>query len=194
MEVVDLKLNFHSELWYQCMDLIRSSDDALRDNYLTINFDDFLSFPAVINNDRIVCFSGLQYSEKKWGRGIARASSRMWIHPAYRHTGMVKFTGGSKFLNTTHCLPVQFKAALNANINCLFISRESNPKAFEQYLRLVEINCQYKFTLLDRYYNVCGPQATVPPSCRQYVAVHYLNNAGSGTWHLNMHQHSLMSI
>lgn len=191
LKTLDLITNPDAELWNRCLDVIYKGTDPLRENYLNIDFNDYLSFPVVVNNDRIVCFSGLQYSEKKWGRGIARASSRMWIHPAYRHSGITKFVGGTKFLNTTYCLPIQFAVALNSNIDAMFISRESNLLAFQQYLKLVKINCNYIFNLLPNFYNVCGPQAAVPESCRQYVALHYLTKQAPATWAKSMNQYQL---
>lgn len=191
MKTVDLITDPQPELWARCMDVIYRSADPLRENYLNLKFDEFLSLPAVINNDRIVCFSGLQYNERKWGKGVARASSRMWIHPAYRHTGITKFAGGPRFLNTTYCLPIQWDVALNSNIDVLFISRENNLLAFQQYLNLVKINCNHIFNLQPTMYNVCGPQATVPDSCRQYVAVHYLTEQGATRWTNNMDSYKL---
>lgn len=191
MKTVDLIRDPQPKLWGRCLDIISAGTDSLKENYLNINFDDFLSFPAVVKNNKIVCFSGLQISKAKWGSGVARASSRMWIHPAYRHNGITRFAGGPKFLNTTYCLPMQFAAALNFGIDVLFISRENNPLAFAQYLKLVKINCDYTFNLEDHRYNVCGPQVDVPESCRQYVAVHYLNSAGAATWQNNMLQYQL---
>ena len=191
MNTIDLITDPQPELWARCMDVIKNSADPLRENYLNLDFSEFISFPVVISNDRIVCFSGLQYNPRKWGTGTARASSRMWIHPAYRHTGITKFVGGPKFLNTTYCLPRQFTVALNSNINAMFISRESNVLAFTQYLNLIRINCGYIFNLLPNLYNVCGPQAAVPESCRQYVAVHYVNKLGQQQWAENMNQHQL---
>ena len=191
MKVVDLVKDPQPILWQACVDAISQSRDPLRGNYSKIKFDEFLSFPAVVDQDQIVCFSGLQYSERKWGQGIARASSRMWIHPEYRHPGLTKYSGGAKFLNTTYCLPRQFAVAKENNIDCIFISRETNPRGFEQYLKLIEINCNYKFTLLSYFYNVCGPQIKVPESCRQYVAVHYATEQGHNIWQDTMDDYRL---
>jgi hypothetical protein len=191
LKTVDLITSWDSALWSRCIEQIAMGDDPLKENYLNINFDEFLSFPAVVVEDEIVCFSGLQTSSRKWGTGVARASSRMWIHPAYRHTGISKFAGGDKFLNTTYCLPIQFATALNSDIDVLFISRENNPRAFAQYLKLVNINCGRLFTLQDHRYNVCGPLTLVPESCSQYVAVHSLNSTGAATWQNNMLRYQL---
>jgi len=177
-------------LWADCLTVIADSEDPLKENYTTINFEEFISFPCVVDSDRIVCFSGLQYNERKWGRGIARASSRMWIDPAYRHQGITKFTGGSKFLNTTYCLPLQFAELAANNINSVFISRESNVRAFKEYLKLIKINCGMEFELEPNLYNVCGPQSVIPVSCQQFVAVHHRNKSAS-TWTANMIKYKL---
>ena len=191
MDTVDLITDPQPDLWRQCLDIIQKGKDPLRENYLTLRFNEFISFPAVVDNDQIVCFSGLQYSERKWGKGIARASSRMWIHPDYRFKGITKFNGGPKFLNTTYCLPRQFAVAKDRNIDVLFISRESNLLAFTQYLNLIRINCNYQFNLLPNLYNVCGPQANVPLTCQQYVAINYITDNGLDRWQNAMNQYQL---
>lgn len=190
MKVVDLIKTPMEALWADCMTAIAASEDPLKENYTTINFEEFISFPCVVDSDRIVCFSGLQYNERKWGRGIARASSRMWIDPAYRQPGITKFTGGSKFLNTTYCLPLQFAELAANNIDSVFISRESNVRAFKEYLKLIKINCNMDFELEPTLYNVCGPQVIVPLGCQQFVAVHH-RTATTAAWTANMIKYKL---
>ena len=100
----------------------------------------WLNKSALTINDKIVCFSALQISDERWAKGIGRCSTRMWIHPDYRH-GLSKFGGGDKFLNTTYCLPIQFNVAKLNNLDCLFISREHNLLAFNKYSELIKTNC-----------------------------------------------------
>ena len=173
-------------MWKNFIDHVSAMDDHLKENYLNIDFGEFLSFPCLVDHEKIICFSGLQYNEKKWGRGVARCSSRMWVHPEYRIEGISKFEGGTKFLNTSYCLPQQFECAKELGIDTLFISRESNPLAFKKYINLVKINCGVEFEVLDKRYNVCGPSRVIKPTCQQYVAVHCADLDAKVRWIKNM--------
>jgi len=191
MIVIDLATQFDEKLWTQFQEYIVTSDDSLNDNYIGLDPTEFLSFPAVVVDDKIICFSGLQINNDRWGHGIGRCSARMWIHPDHRFKGMIKFTGGPKFLNTTHCLPIQLAVAKQHNLDYVFISREHNLRGFEQYLELIKINCETLFILDKRKYNVCGAQDPVPESCKQWVAVHDLKNNGFDLWSLYMRKYVL---
>lgn len=182
MIVVDLIETPMPELWSQVTEYIKHSDDKLKDNYISIDFNQFLSFPCVIENDKIICFSGLQYDISKWGRNIARCSSRLWIHPEYRISSLSNFSGGNAFLNTTYCMPIQIQKAKSKNISALFISRKDKIKGFQRYLDLIKINCNVEFKINEHRYNVCGNTPTVIDSCEQYVATHFLSPSGKDAW------------
>jgi hypothetical protein len=183
---IDLATGQYSDLWNDVQREISKSNDKLKNNYVDLDPTKFVTFPAVVKNDMLICFSALQM-EHRWGPKIARCSTRMWIHPEYRFTGMTRFTGGPKFLNTTYCLPVQLRKAKELNLDCIFISREDTPNAFAEYIKLVKINTAETFVLLDSMVNVCGINP-VPDSCRQYVAVNYLTDNGSVSWDSTMKQ------
>lgn len=183
LEIVDLISDPRPELWARTVKFIETeTTDRLRSNYTDLNFLHFASFPCVIDDGEIVCFSGLQYDEKKWGSKIARCSSRMWIHPDYRHGGLTKFTGGDKFLNTTYCVPIQIAKARELSLSAVFVSREKNPLGFKKYTDLLKINCGLDFTIKEHKYNVCGMLAMDQESCRQWVAVHELTEQGKDDW------------
>jgi len=67
------------ELFNEVLRKINNSTDTLKANYLDINPRDFISFPAVIKDNKIICFSGVIESVPRWGPNIARISTRMWI-------------------------------------------------------------------------------------------------------------------
>ena len=189
-KIVDFATNFDTKLWEQYQEYLINTTDELKENYIGLDPRDFLSFPVVIINDKIVCFSALQVSDERWAKGIGRCSTRMWIHPEYRH-GLSKFGGGDKFLNTTYCLPIQFNVAKQHNLHCLFISRENNLHAFKKYGELITINCGVDFVMeLDRY-NVCGSQDPIPESCKQWVMLHHLTPNGAALWYDSMSQYIL---
>jgi hypothetical protein len=191
--VVDLATNDqHTHLWNNVQETIALSNDSLKSNYVGLDPKSFVSLPAVIIDNKIVCFSGLQVSQKKWGDGIGRCSARMWIHPEYRFKHITRFTGGNRFLNTTYSLPLQIAAAKIHKLDCLFISRETNLLGFEEYLKLIKINCGVDFILESDQYNVCAPQKTVPESCRQYVAVLHLTDVGPQRWQQHMFGHKII--
>lgn len=181
------------QLWNDTIDYINSTDDELKNNYIDIKFNEFLSFPVVIENNKIICFSGLHYNERRWGTGLARFSSRMWIHPDYRIKGITKFTGGPKFLNSTYCLPVQIKKAKEVGLDAVFISREHNRLGFKQYIDLIKINCDLKFNIKPNRYNVCGYTFDEQEGCIQFVAVHHLTDHGNEVWIRNMTKHLVVN-
>jgi hypothetical protein len=188
-KIIDFATNFDADLWDQYQAYLLTTNDDLKDNYVGLNPQDFACFPVVIINNQIVCFSALQISKDRWGEGIGRVSTRMWIHPDYRHKG--RFTGGNKFLNTTYCLPLQLAKARSLGLDCVFISREHNPKAFEHYLDLIKINCNITFAIESKRYNVCGSLDPIPESCKQWVAVYQLTDWGWAIWSTQMGKYVL---
>ena len=176
--------------WKDFQTEIFKSTDKLKDNYLNLNPKEFVSFPAVIKDNKIVCFSALQM-KTIWGNQIARASTRMWIHPDYRFKGMTRFTGGRRFLNTYYCLPIQMARARELGLDCVFITREENPKAFfNEFRTLIKINCQEDFIPLDYQLDTCG-LTPIPDSCKQHAMVNYLTNHGASVWEYFMRQFKL---
>lgn len=193
MQVIDLIVNPQDQLWKETVDYISGTNDILKNNYINIKFNEFLSFPVVVENNKIICFSGLHYNEQRWGKRLARFSSRMWIHPDYRIKSISKFSGGPKFLNSTHCLPLQIQKAKEFGLDSMFISREHNLFGFKQYIDLVEINCNLKFEIKPNRYNVCGTTYDDQEGCIQYVAVHHLTDSGNEIWVRNMTKHLIVN-
>ena len=190
---VDLAVtNQYTNLWNDVQSTIASGNDLLKSNYIGLDPKSFASLTAVITDNRIVCFSGLQISNQKWGIGIGRCSARMWIDPEYRFKNITRFTGGNKFLNTTYNLPLQLAAAKARNLDSLFISRESNVNGFSEYLKLIKINCGVDFVLESALYNVCGAQHVVPESCKQHVAILHLSDNGPLRWHNQMNGYKII--
>lgn len=188
MLVVDLTdSRDYDSLYFKTIELIKSSNDKLRSNYLSVFPTDFLSFPAIIENDEIICFSALQTNIDRWGEKIARCSTRMWIHPKKRFVGMTKFTKGSKFLNSFYCIPLQLEKAKKYGYKSIFMSREENPRAFKKWTELVNYNCGTNFIFLPYRYNVCGNLDPVPESCKQFVAVEG-SEESLFIWHNNMNK------
>jgi hypothetical protein len=193
LPVTDLAVDdTHMGLFEEALAKIAASPDPLKANYVDLNPKDYISFPAVIREGRIACFSGLSALPERWGSGVARISSRMWIDYQYRFVGLVKFRGGAQFMNTTYCLPMQIQKAKEMGIKCLFISREGNSYiGLEQYLELIKINNNLEFNLLPNKYNVCGSIDPIPESCKQFVAIHALTSDGEEVWNQNMNARKL---
>lgn len=176
--------------WDEFQRTLTSSTDRLKANYINLNPKDFVSFPVVIKDNKIVCFSALQMTAR-WGNKVARASTRMWIHPDYRFKGMTRFTGGSKFMNTYYCLPLQMAKARTLGLDCVFITREENPKAFfKEYKQLIKSNCNEEFIPLDYKIDTCG-LIPIPETCKQYVMVTHLSTNGPKVWEENMSKFKL---
>ena len=193
MQVIDLISDPQDQLWKDTIEYIDSTNDILKNNYINIKFKEFLSFPVVIENNQIICFSGLHYNERRWGKNLARFSSRMWIHPDYRIKSISKFSGGPKFLNSTYCLPLQIQKAKEIGLDSVFISREHNLIGFKQYIDLIKINCNLDFKIKPNRYNVCGRTYDEEEGCVQYVAVHHLSDSGNEIWVRNMTKHLIVT-
>lgn len=185
MQIIDLaETSEYDDIWFKTLDMISSSKDELKDNYQDLCPQNFLSFPAVFENNEIICFSGLQADPRKWGTSIARVSSRMWIHPDYRFQGMAKFTEGPRFLNSYYCIPLQIEKAKELGYECLFMSRERNKTAFEEFGNLVNRNTGSNFVLLEKRYNVCGNDHR----CLQHILLD-INGSSLLEWDKNMSKH-----
>lgn len=188
IKIVDFATSFDKTLWDQFQKYVLTTTDTLAYNYVELYPEEFESFPVVIIDNKIVCFSALQVNESWWGKGIGRVSTRMWIHPDFRHKG--KFTSGSKFLNTTYCLPLQLAKAKLLGLDCVFVSREHNPRAFEEYLKLIKVNCKVDFVMKPTKYALNGPcYVDDPESMKQWVMVH--NITDTEVWESNMEQYAL---
>jgi len=187
MEIIDLaQTNQYDHLWLETVKLISLSKDKLKDNYLNLNPKSFLCFTALIEDRRIICFSALQSNSDRWGRDIVRCSTRMWIHPDFRFSGLTRFTQGRKFLNSYYLIPEQLKKAKILGYKCVFMSREENPLAFLKWSDLVTRNTGNQFINLSGRYNVCGDVYPVPESCKQYISVDVSNPEALEIWYNNM--------
>lgn len=195
IQIIELaNSSLHLDKWQRTLEYIEKSRDELKDNYLNLDLNSFLSFQAVVKDEDIICFSGLQASDEKWGPLIVRCSSRMWVHPAYRQPGLRKFSRGNKFLNSYYLIPNQLKLAKKLGYACVFMSREKNLRAFGEWTKLVNKNAVSNFVLLPNRYNVCGRQCTIPESCKQLVSLNQPDNKSIDIWNTYMGKHIVESI
>ena len=179
IQIIDLSKQFeYLDLWYDSIDYICKTAGDLKDNYSNLDPIEFECFTIVVEDETILCFSALQISNDNWGMQIGRCSTRMWVHPDYRLIGIKKFIGGDKFLNTTHCLPIQIERAKSLGLDCIFVSREDNLLGFNEYINLIKINTGTEFTMLSEKYNLFGVE--------QYVAVSMLTTNGLTEWNKSM--------
>ena len=189
--VIDYAKAFNKDLWQKFQEYVVTTSDDLKYNYIGLEPQNFVSFPVVIINNTIVCFSALQVNKDWWGEKIGRVSTRMWIHPDYRHKG--KFTSGSKFLNTTYCVPLQLAKAKLIGLDCVFISREHNPKAFQEYSKLIKVNCQAEFIMQPNKYALNGScYVEDAESMKQWVMLHNITESGQSVWFNNMNKYLLL--
>lgn len=187
MEIVDLtQTDQYSTLWSKTVELISLGNDKLKNNYLNLDPKSFLCLTALIEKEKIICFSALQSNSSRWGEDIVRCSTRMWVHPDFRFSGLTRFTQGRKFLNSYYLIPEQLKKAKTLGYKCVFMSREENPSAFLQWSNLVNRNTGNRFINLLGRYNVCGDVYPIPESCKQYISIDTSNLEALEIWHDNM--------
>lgn len=187
MEIVDLAHTdrFQSN-WQEVLRFIAKSSDKLKNNYTQLDPKNFLSFTALLDNNKIICFSALQSAVDRWGHDIARCSTRMWVHQDFRFTGMTRFTQGNRFLNSFYLIPKQLEIAKKLKYSCVFMSRESNPRAFVEWSKLVNKNTGNNFQNLKDRYNVCGSLDPIPESCKQFVSLNFADSSSLDIWNHNM--------
>jgi hypothetical protein len=193
MQIKDFCIDYNDTLWQKLLAIIVDSNDDLKANYIDIKPSDFVCWPVLIDNNEIVCFSGLQQNFDRWGKNFARVNSRFYINPKFRHKGPGKLTKTEKFLNTKYLLPIQIFTANKMNFEGVFMSREGDyRKAFERYSDLAFKNTGIYFEILNDRYNVCGNQDIVPESCKQWIALHCFNGR-KDLWENDMKQFKIIN-
>lgn len=192
MNIVDFCTDYDSNIWKSIVKIIDAHNDKLKNNYLTLSPLDFICWPVLIKNKEVICFSGLQQNQERWGDKFARVNSRFFINPKYRHVWPGKLEQSEKFLNTKYLLPIQINKAKELGFRGVFMSREGNhKKVFELYADLSFRNTGYEFTILNNQYNVCGCLDSIPKSCKQWIAVHCFDR-NIELWNDEMNQHVIL--
>ena len=176
LNVLDIKKDFstYEKLWTECNSYIKNNcqTDALYENYLSINLDDFLNFSIAVYNDQIISFGGLEQKRDRWGDHIVRALTRFWIHPDHRTKGLTKWDD-TKIRFSPIILKSQLKYFDTQDTRpAIMITREGKYiKSFREIIRLANSVSKEQFTMLDGRFNVCKPQNPPPQTCVQYVAI-----------------------
>ena len=184
IQVVDMCLDRTCDsLWAKEIESIKNSNEEFKENYTSINFEDFKSFTVLILDNEVVAFSGLQYSSERWGNNTARIFSRFYIAPKYRH-GANLLTDD---LYTKYMLPLQLRAARSIGLSSVFISRENGLQSFNRYISHINNTiADTDFTMLSGRYDVCGIENPVPDSCKQFIALKLLSDNGKREWNTKM--------
>jgi len=159
--------------FYETIDEISQSSHPLAENYSRkrLNLDEFPFFNIVVEDDKIVAFGGLQ--EGRWGKGIGRVATRLWVRPDHRKKGAVPSEFNSKIL-----MPEQIKWAEQNGYDLVFWSRQyPNNRNFVRMIERSNRNCPYGYhhEALPDVYNVCM-DISDDESCWQKVAVVKLKN------------------
>lgn len=184
IHVVDLcqDRSFDS-LWFKKIEKIKDSNDNLKDNYTSIQFNNFESFTMLVSDDNVIAFSGLQFLPERWGHQTARVLSRFYISPEYRH-GSTLLTNE---LYTKYMLPTQISKARIMGLSSIFVSRQYRLQSFSKFISRVNDTIQDTgFELLDGRYDVCGIEKPVPESCKQFIALKTLTENGKRDWNKKM--------
>lgn len=190
MKIIDIIENDNFlDLFKQTLGLIEKSNDPLKENYVNINLNEFLSFPVIIQNDKIICFSGAQVKHNIWGKNIARISTRFWKHPEYRINSLHKLTNIECTLNIKYCIPIQLEQLKKHNIECFFMSRESKKtgrvmNAFSEYTTLINKEYNQNLKILPNRYKVCGLNSE-NEKCNQFISLNHTENSLK-IWNVNM--------
>lgn len=168
--MIHLNLKQHEEWiepFYQTLGYAQSLDDPLSRNYTRerVPLDQFPFFSIVVIHNQIVAFSGLQ--EGRWGSGIGRVASRLWVHPDWRSQN-----GRPSEFNSKIMMPSQTLWAQENGYDCVFFSREKPYKHFDYIVKRSNKHCPFGFvyTPMPKIYNVCMKE-NPDETCWQKVAV-----------------------
>lgn len=184
--VLDLKNKNCFDLLDPALEEIKNSNDRLKDNYAFINTDQYISFTAVMLDNRIVSFSGLQIKDF-WGKKNARALSRYYISQEYRH-GLNLLTNN---LFAELMLPIQIEVSKKFNFENIFISREKGFRSFSRYISYMNSKIlESNFSSTIEKYNVCGNLSN-DNSCNQFLTRMPLTNTADYYWTISMSKYKL---
>lgn len=115
-----------------------SLNDELADNYNDIDLYEY-DYMSVCMTDRIIAFSGLM--KNRWGKGIGRVATRLWVDPEHRMIG-----GRPSSYNSKIMMPAQTKFAEENGYNCVFFSREKDGKHFDYICKRSTDACPHGYT------------------------------------------------
>lgn len=127
-------------------------------NYKDIDLREYDYMSICVDDRRIVAFSGLM--KDRWGPGIGRVATRLWVDPEHRMLG-----GRPSAFNSTMMMPAQTKFAHENGYACVFFSREKGGKHFNYICERSTNACPYGYT-----YTPAG-KVRVSNSTWQYIAV-----------------------
>jgi len=115
-----------------------SLNDELADNYNDIDLYEY-DYMSICITDRIIAFSGLM--KGRWGDGIGRVATRLWVDPEYRTIG-----GRPSSFNSQIMMPEQTRFAEQNGYNCVFFSRERGGRHFDYICKRSTDACPYGYT------------------------------------------------
>lgn len=180
-KIIDIKKEFkdYENLWINCIEYLKINcyRDQLYQNYIDIDLDKFLTFTAIVYQNEIISFGGIEKRADRWGEYIARALTRFWISPKYRTSGLTKWRSDSiKFSPIILKSQLEFLKIL-PEVEAVIITREGDYlKSFQEIIRLANAVSDRKFVIMPGKYNVCESMNEPPESCRQFVAINNLSS------------------
>lgn len=180
-EIIDIKKEFenHEFLWKNCMNYLKTTcyRDQLYRNYLHIDLEKFLTLTAIVYQNEIISFGGVEIKKDRWGEHIARALTRFWINPKYRSESLTKWRNSTvKFSPIILRHQLAFIKEIGI-ISASIITREGNYKnSFLEIIRLANTVSEEEFFIMPGKYNVCECMENPPESCKQFVAINNLDS------------------
>lgn len=143
------------------LDKISKSNDKLKINYTLerLKLDEMICFCLLLDDEKLVGFSGLQ----KWENNTARVNSRCYITPEYR-----QYTIRNKRIRYPwkYLAPYQINVADKLGYKKLFWSTELYKRPGKTMDLTIEYASKYlpkgwKYKRLDGHYNIKGVQQEV---------------------------------
>jgi hypothetical protein len=162
-----------NKLWQECIEYIKLNckNDSLYENYIDLDPEKYLYFNALLDNDKIISFGGVDFRPSKWGIEVARVLTRFWIHPDYRTKALTKWSDQSiRF--TPLILEPQLNFLKNQDqVKIAMITREGKyKKSFLEICRLASLVSIDSFDIFPDRYNICKRTDT-SDACFQMIAL-----------------------
>lgn len=191
MQIVDIiSQPEHFHYFEKCKDSIIAANDPLVDNYINIDFSEYLEFNLLVDNDEVVSFCGMQ-TKNIFGLNCARIATRTWVNPKYRVKTLLSKNFQNEmnrgFHNTRYLVTHQIAQSKKRNLDFCFMSRQylNKPGGVKLFLSVYDhLGIDY-VTDLQTAFDVCGGR---PPytneGCWQFIVGYPTKFDKETTWQM----------
>ena len=202
MKIVDIiSQPEHFHYFDECREAIANANDPLIENYINIDFSEYLEFNLLVDDDdEVISFCGMQ-SKPVFGFNCARIATRTWVNPKYRVKSLLSKNFQNEinrgFHNTRYLLTHQIEQCKKRGLDFCFMSRQylHKPGGVKLFLSVYDhLGIEY-VTDLSQAFSVCGGR---PPydndGCWQFIVGYPTKFDKETTWKMINNQFSHATV